>query len=102
MIPVFKRDIGKEQIAAVAATIDSGEITGSLSEAIPPFEEAVALYCGCKYEGAVTSGTTALQLTIADLNLSAGEFFKVLFALLDEFRAIHCCWPARPQGLPGV
>jgi perosamine synthetase len=97
MIPVFERDMGKEEITAVAGTIGSGEITGSLSEAVPPFEEAFAVYCGCKYGDAVTSGTTALQLAIAALNLSAGEFVKGLFGLLDEFQVVHQCWPASPQ-----
>jgi perosamine synthetase len=92
MIPVFEREMGKEEITAVAGAIGSGEITGSLSEAIPPFEEAFAVYCGCKYGGAVTSGTTTLQLAISALNLSAGGFVKVLFALLDEFQGIHRCW----------
>jgi len=95
--------MGKEEITAAAAAIESGKITGSLSEAIPPFQEGFAVYYGCKHGGAVMSGTTALQFAIAALNLSAGGLVKGLFALLDEFRAIHCCcWPARPQGLPGV
>jgi Predicted pyridoxal phosphate-dependent enzyme apparently involved in regulation of cell wall biogenesis len=97
MIPVFERDMGKEEITAVAGAIGSGEITGSLSKAIPPFEEAFAVYCGGKYGGAVTSGTTALQLAIAALNLSAGEFVKGLFALLDQFQVVHRCWPASRQ-----
>ena len=97
MIPVFEPDMGKEQITAVAAAIGNGEITGSLSESIPPFEEAFAVYCGCKYGGAVTSGTTALQLAVATLDLSAGDFVKVVFALLDEFQAIRRCRPAGPQ-----
>jgi len=96
MIPVFERDVGKEEITAVAGEIGSGEIRGSLSKAIPPFEEAFAVYCG-QYGGAVMSVPTALQLAVAALNLGAGGFVKVLFALLDEFQGIHRCWRNSPQ-----
>lgn len=82
MIPVFERDMGKEEITAVAGAIGSGEITGSLSKAIPPFEEAFAVYCGGKYGGAVTSGTTGLQPSISVQASSS----KVCLLCLTNFR----------------
>jgi len=97
MIAVSERDMGKEQITAVTAPIGSGEITGSQSEAIPAFEEGLAVYCGCEYGGATTKGTTALQFAIAALNLNVGDFVKDLFALFNEFQAIHRRRPAGPQ-----
>jgi perosamine synthetase len=73
MIPVFEPDIGEEEVAAVAAAIRRGEISGSFGESIPRFEEAFAAYCGCKYGIAVSSGTAALHLAVAALDLKPGD-----------------------------
>jgi perosamine synthetase len=73
MIPVFEPDIGEEEVAAVAEAIRRGEISGSFGESIPRFEEAFAAYCGCKYGIAVSSGTAALHLAVAALDLAAGD-----------------------------
>src|SRR5260370_31227041 len=73
MIPVFEPDIGEEEIAAVAGAIRRGEISGSFGESIPRFEEAFAAYCGCKYGIAVSSGTAALHLAVAALDLKPGD-----------------------------
>lgn len=73
MIPVFEPEIGEEEVAAVAAAIRRGEISGSFGESIPRFEEAFAAYCGCKYGIAVTSGTAALQLAVAALDFKQDD-----------------------------
>ncbi len=73
MIPVFEPDIGEEEIAAVAEAIRRGEISGSFGESILHFEQAFADYCGCKFGIALSSGTAALQLAVAALELEAGE-----------------------------
>jgi perosamine synthetase len=73
MIPVFEPFIGEEEVAAVAAAIRRGEISGSFGESIPRFEEAFAAYCGCKYGIAVSSGTAALHLAVAALDLKPGD-----------------------------
>jgi perosamine synthetase len=73
MIPVFEPDVGEEEISAVVAALRCGEISGSFGESIPRFEEAFAAYCGCKYGIAVSSGTAALHLAVAALDLGAGE-----------------------------
>ncbi|HYR24042.1 MAG TPA: DegT/DnrJ/EryC1/StrS family aminotransferase [Chthoniobacterales bacterium] len=73
MIPVFEPVIGEEEVAAVVAAIRRGEISGSFGESIPRFEEAFAAYCGCKYGIAVSSGTAALYLAVAALDLKAGD-----------------------------
>jgi perosamine synthetase len=72
VIPVFEPDVGEAEIAAVAAAIRRGEISGSFGESIQAFEEAFAAVCGCRYGVAVTSGTTALHLAVAALDLPAG------------------------------
>ncbi|HVI81397.1 MAG TPA: DegT/DnrJ/EryC1/StrS family aminotransferase [Chthoniobacterales bacterium] len=73
MIPVFEPEIGDEEIAAVTEAIRRGEISGSFGESIPRFEEAFAAYCGCKHGIAVSSGTAALHLAVAALDLKPGE-----------------------------
>jgi perosamine synthetase len=73
MIPVFEPDLGEEEIAAVVAAIRRGEISGSFGQSISQFEESFAAYCGCKYGVAVTSGTTALHLAVAALDLPPGD-----------------------------
>jgi perosamine synthetase len=73
MIPVFEPEIGEEEIAAVVAAIRRGEISGSFGKAIVEFEEGFAAYCDCRFGVAVTSGTTALQVAIAALDLEPGD-----------------------------
>jgi len=73
MIPVFEPDIGEEEVSAVAEAIRRGEISGSFGESIPRFEEAFATYCGCKFGVAVSSGSAALHLAVAALELKPGD-----------------------------
>jgi len=73
MIPVFEADIGEEEILAVADAIRRGEISGSFGESIPRFENAFADYSDCKFGVAVSSGTAALQLAVAALELKSDD-----------------------------
>ncbi|HZR76048.1 DegT/DnrJ/EryC1/StrS family aminotransferase [Bradyrhizobium sp.] len=73
MIPVFEPDFGEEEIAAVVAALRRGEISGSFGTAITDFEEGFAAFADCKYGVAVTSGTTALHLAVAALDLKPGD-----------------------------
>jgi perosamine synthetase len=73
MIPVFEPEIGEEEIAAVVAAMRRGEISGSFGESIPAFERDFAAYVGCSHGVAVTSGTTALHLAVAALDLPRGS-----------------------------
>src|SRR5258708_21745025 len=73
MIPVFEPDFGEEEIAAVVAALRRGEISGSFGTAIKEFEEGFAAFCDCRYGIAVTSGTTALQVAVAALDLKSGD-----------------------------
>jgi len=73
MIPVFEPDFGEEEIAAVVATLRRGEISGSFGKDIAEFEEAFSGYCDCAYGVAVTSGTAALHLAVAALDLPKGS-----------------------------
>jgi len=73
MIPVFEPQTGQDEIDAVVAALKRGEISGSFGESIPRFEEAFAKYVGCEYGVAVTSGSTALHLAVAALDLAPGD-----------------------------
>lgn len=73
MIPVFEPVIGKEEINAVVAALQRGEISGTFGESSPQFEQEFAKYCGCKYGVAVSSGTSALHLAVAATDVSPGD-----------------------------
>jgi perosamine synthetase len=73
MIPVFEPMIGDEEIAAVVAALQRGEISGTFGTSIPQFEKEFAEYCGCKYGVAVTSGTTALHLAVTAAGVGPGD-----------------------------
>lgn len=73
MIPVFEPTIGEEEIQAVVSALRRGEISGSFGEALPEFEDACARFLGVRHGVAVTSGTTALHLAVAALDLSPGD-----------------------------
>lgn len=73
MIPVFEPEIGKDEIEAVVAALRRGEISGSFGESIETFESSFADYIGVDHAVAVSSGTTALHLAVAALELSAGD-----------------------------
>jgi perosamine synthetase len=73
MIPVFEPCIGEEEVEAVAAAVRRGEISGSFGEEIPAFEREFAEYVGARHGIAVTSGTTALHLAVAALELEPGS-----------------------------
>ena len=73
MIPVFEPAIGEAEVEAVAAAVRRGEISGSFGEEIPSFEREFAGYVGARHGVAVTSGTTALHLAIAALELPPGS-----------------------------
>lgn len=73
MIPVFEPEIGDEEVAAVADAVRRGEISGSFGESIPRFERAFAHYCGCEFGIAVSSGTAALHVAVAALELKSGD-----------------------------
>jgi len=73
MIPVLEPAVGEEEIAAVVAALRRGEISGSFGTSIPEFENSFADYVGCKYGVAVSSGTAALHIAIAALELPHGS-----------------------------
>jgi perosamine synthetase len=73
VIPVFEPSIGEEEVEAVAEAIRRGEISGSFGVEIEAFEREFAEYVGARHGVAVTSGTTALHLAVAALDLEPGS-----------------------------
>ena len=73
MIPVFEPEITEEDHLYVMDALKKGEISGSFGNYIPDFENSFATYCECKYGIAVSSGTSALQLAVASLELEFGD-----------------------------
>jgi perosamine synthetase len=68
MIPVFRPEISNLDVSSVVRALKSGEISGSFGENIKNFEENFSKFIGTKYAVAVTSGTTALHLSVAVCN----------------------------------
>jgi perosamine synthetase len=73
MIPVFEPSIGEDEVLAVAEAVRRGEISGSFGSEIESFESEFAEYVGARHGVAVTSGTTALHLAVAALELEPGS-----------------------------
>ncbi|MFL2892681.1 MAG: DegT/DnrJ/EryC1/StrS family aminotransferase [Candidatus Pelagibacter sp.] len=73
MIPVFKPILEKKDVSAAFETIKKGEISGTFSNAINVLEKNFAKFNNTKYAVSVSSGTTALHLAVACLNLPRGS-----------------------------
>ena len=69
MIPVFEPVLKKKDIEAAYQTIKKGEISGTFAKSIVDLEKNFAKFNKTKYAVSVSSGTAALHLTIACLNL---------------------------------
>ena len=73
MIPVFKPLITKKDKISVLRALNNGEISGNFGKTINIFEKKFAQYIGCKYASTTSSGTTALHVAVAALNLNKGS-----------------------------
>jgi len=71
MIPLSKPLIGKEEIAAVVAVLESGMI--AQGPRVKELEEKFARYCGTKYAVALNSGTAALHSALYALDIKPGD-----------------------------
>ena len=70
-IPWWEPSIGKEEYEKVRQVLDSNFLNDG--EVTSEFEKRVAQLLGCRYAVAVTSGTTALYLALAALDIGAGD-----------------------------
>jgi perosamine synthetase len=72
MIPVCEPFLDEKELAYVTDCLKTNWIS-SKGKYIEAFEEGFARYCGCEYGIATTSGTTALHLALASLDLGPGD-----------------------------
>jgi len=70
-IPIAKPDIGKDEIQAVTETMKSGWVTQG--KKVEEFEQSFAQYCGVKHGVAVNTGTAALHIALAALDIKEGD-----------------------------
>ncbi len=84
MIPVCEPVLGQEEIEYVTDCLPSGWISSS-GEYLSRFEQTWAAWCGMEYGIAVSSGTAALHLAVAELDLQPGDE-----VILPTFTIISC------------
>jgi dTDP-4-amino-4,6-dideoxygalactose transaminase len=70
-IRLARPDVGAEEAAAVAAVLESGQLT--MGPLVAEFEAAVAAACGTREAVAVSSGTAALHLAVLALGIGPGD-----------------------------
>lgn len=73
MIPVFEPDVTDADIASVIEALHRGEISGTFGRSLTDFEESYAAWLGRRFAVSTTSGTTALHLAMAALDLPRGS-----------------------------
>jgi dTDP-4-amino-4,6-dideoxygalactose transaminase len=67
------RTLGAEEIAALAAAIDTGTLTSTKGRFVRGFETAFGARMGAKHSYACASGTAAVHLAVAALNPEPGD-----------------------------
>lgn len=87
LIPNGRPSIEDEDVAAVSTVLQSGWLT--TGPKVKEFEDALAKYVECRYAVAVSSGTAALELAIASLDLPEGaEVITTPFTFVATSNAI--------------
>jgi perosamine synthetase len=71
MIPITRPSLGPEEIAALAAVVESGWLTQGAR--VAEFETAVARYCSARHAVACSNCTTALHLALHVLGVGPGD-----------------------------
>lgn len=91
MIPVNEPLLGKRELEYVTECVRTGWVS-SAGRFINEFEEQWASYCGRRYGIAVSSGTAALQVGLACMELEPGdEVIMPTFTIIScALAAIYC------------
>ena len=91
MIPVCIPLLGERELEYVTDCIKTNWIS-SKGKYVEEFEEKFAKYCGCKYGITTTSGTTALHLALASINIKKGDevIIPASTMIATAFAVIHC------------
>ena len=71
LIPLFDIEIAAAEVAAVAATLESGWLT--MGPRTEEFERAFAEHLGCRHAIALSSGTAALHLAYLAAGIGPGD-----------------------------
>jgi dTDP-4-amino-4,6-dideoxygalactose transaminase len=71
VIRLARPDVGAEEAAAVAAVLESGQLT--MGPKVDELEGLLAEACGVKHAVAVSSGTAALHLAVAAVGIGPGD-----------------------------
>ena len=81
--------ITREDKAAVARVLDSGELWGLYAPEMRALEEEFAAYCGTKYCLAMNSGTAALHCAISAVGIGPGdEVILSAYSILSAAAAV--------------
>jgi perosamine synthetase len=72
-VPVSRPLLGKEEEKFVTRAIKRGEISGLFGDYINQFESSFAKFVGVKHALTVNSGTTAIHLAVAALDIGPGD-----------------------------
>jgi dTDP-4-amino-4,6-dideoxygalactose transaminase len=87
MISISKLELGKEELLAVEKVIKSGNLTQG--KKVAELEQAFAKFIGVKYAVAVSSGTSALYLSLLVLGIGKGdEVITTPFSFIASANAI--------------
>jgi perosamine synthetase len=70
-IRLARPDVGPEELAEIAAVLESGQLT--MGPKVEELEELLAAACGVEHAVAVSSGTAALHLAVLALGLGEGD-----------------------------
>ena len=87
-VPVATPDITPEDVAYVTECVKSGWVSG-ISPYVEEFEEKFAKWNGSEYAVATGSGTTAIHLALAALNLKPGD--EVLMPSFTMIASANAC-----------
>ena len=71
MIPIAKPIIGKDELLAVSAVLESGLLASG--KQVERFEMEFADYCGTEYAVATNSGTSALHAALLAAKIGPGD-----------------------------
>jgi len=71
LIRLARPEVGEEELAEIAAVLESGQLT--MGPKVDEFEQLLAAACGVEHAVAVSSGTAALHLAILALGLEPGD-----------------------------
>lgn len=72
-VPISRPLLGKTERKYVTDAITKGDISGAHGTYLKEFENSFAKFCGVRYVALVNSGTTALHVALASLDIKKGD-----------------------------